>query len=147
MAAPNLLWFSYPTYGASGAETPAATYGFYSRDYQPPRRTRAVTSDTVINHNGVFKYVFDNGPSGLKWKPFTLVLDDRFDPWVGGMATQQLANLDELWNHKGLKGFSGPEGSYEITWGDQDFDPKFMDFPDQVGDKIELVVVVAIEEA
>lgn len=147
MAAPNLLWISYPTYGPSGSETAAATYGFVSQDYKPPRRQRAISSDEVTNQNGTFKYVYDNGPTGLTWSPFSLVLLDRWEPYVGAYATQQWANLLSLWDHSAAKNLGAPDGTYEIHWGQASLEPKFETFPNSVGDKIEYRVVISIEEA
>lgn len=146
MANPNPITISYATYGPSGAETPAATYRFMSQDYKPPRRSRASSFDEVVNQNGTFRYVYDNGPAGLSWSPFTLAMLDRFEPLVGATATVQWANLLALWDHRGLKTIQAPDGIYEVFFSDSDLEPRFEVFPGSVGDKIEYRATISLEE-
>jgi hypothetical protein len=142
---PNLLILSYPTYGPSGDYNPAATYQFLTRGYRPPRQARSVGSDIVHNKNGVFKYVYDNGPSTHQWEPFEVSLEEVYKG--GPSATTQWNNLLDLWDHTGVLRMSTADGTYNVHWSNQPLEKRFISFPSQVGDKIEYSVVVQFEEA
>jgi hypothetical protein len=143
----NQIIVSYPTYGPSGNYIPAATYRFMTAGYKPPRQNRSISTDTVHNANGVHKYIYDNGPRDYSWDPFEVALEDVFGP-MGGSATQQLANLKDIWNHVGPLSMQTPDGLYDVHWAaGQALEPKFVHFPNQVGDKIEYRVTVQFEEA
>jgi hypothetical protein len=91
MAQLNVITLSHPTYvGPSGA-TAAATYSFFSKDYKPPAQPRAVETDVVINQNGKFKYVYDNGPGFRQWQPFSVKCEDSFRDHLGVDAATQYA--------------------------------------------------------
>jgi hypothetical protein len=108
------LYLSVPTSGAGG--TAAATYGFFSSNYKPPRQGRSTSMDIVHNQNGVFKYRYDNGPNIHHWEPFDLILLDEFKNALGG-ATLQWQRLQFLWNYvEGPLGLAAPEGVYTVDW-------------------------------
>jgi hypothetical protein len=139
---PNLLVFSTATVGSQ----PAATYRFMSSGYKPPRQGRSIAMDMVHNQNGIFKYVYDNGPNIHTWDPFELVFNDKFSNVVGGSATQQYANFLALWNHLGSKGFQAPDGGYQVHFAAEDMEPRFNAWPVETTSKLEYKVTVHIEE-
>lgn len=144
---PNLVILSYPTVGPSGAYVPSATYSFFSRDYKPPAHHRSIGKDIVHNQNGVFKYLYDNGPSYRSWEPFRLIIDDRFAPIVGS-ATVQYQNLMDMWERTGPFEMEGPDGElYDVHWAVDKLEKDFISFPASVGDKIEYTITVQFEEA
>lgn len=143
---PNLVILSHATYvGPSGA-TAAATYSFFTKDYSPPEETRAVDRDVVINQNGRFKYIYDNGPGFRQWSPFSVVCENKFSAQVGADAATQYARLREMWDHRGVLGMQTPDGSYTVAWSDS-IDRNFRVFPVTAGDVPEYEVVVQFEEA
>lgn len=144
----NKIILSTPTVGDSTlTASPAATYSFFSRDYQPPLQGRASAQDVVVNQNGTFKYNYDNGPGPFEWRPFELVFDDKFAPFLGGaMATQQWANFQAIWNHLGPKQLGAPEAVYSILFPSQQLERRFQQFPRATGDKIEFITTIKIEE-
>jgi hypothetical protein len=144
---PNLITLSYPTTGPSGYEAAAATYQFFTADYKPPTHKRSIGYDIVHNHNGVFKYVYDNGPNFKVWAPFRLIMDDKFEPILGASATTQWQNLEDLWDHTGSLVMAAPDGTYGVHWAVEDLEKEFARYPDAVGDKIEYRVTVQFEEA
>ena len=148
MAALNTILLSYPTYGPSGSETPSATYIFFSRSYKPPVTGRSIGSDMVHNRNGVFNWVYDNGPNLNSWDPFDLVMEDTFSAMAGGNATTQYQNLLTMWNYTGQLQLGAPEGIYSVRWatGSQ-LVREFRAFPETVGDKIEYAATVQFQQA
>lgn len=142
----NLITLSYPTMGEPGEEIPAATHSFFTTDYRPPRRPRALGSDVVQNRDGKFKYIYDNGPSYLEWQPFRLTLDDSFLRVVGS-ATVQWNNLLSLWEHVGPLTMKAPDGIYQVHWAQEGMSTNFRSFPGKAGDKIEYLVDVQFNEA
>lgn len=140
----NELIMSVPTSGAGA--TPAATFSFFTDGYKPPRQSRATASDVVHNQNGVFIYVYDNGPGPYAWSPFRIVCSDKFQDYIG-TATQQYANFDFLWRYtEGSILLRAPEGMYQVHWTDSPLERDFRQFPSAVGDKIEYVIQVNFEE-
>jgi hypothetical protein len=145
MAQLNVITLSHPTYvGPSGA-TAAATYSFFSKDYKPPAQPRAVETDVVINQNGKFKYVYDNGPGFRQWQPFSVKCEDSFRDHLGVDAATQYARLRELWEYPGVFGMRAPEGPYLVHWSDH-YEQNFRVFPHQVGDQVEYDVSIQVEE-
>jgi len=140
---PNLIVLSHPVYGA----TPAATYGFFTREYKPPTQPRAIEVDIVVNQNGKFKYVYDNGPGFKQWQPFSVACEQKFLPVLGATAGAQYAHLQEMWNYPGVLGLKAPEGVYSVHWGDSSIEPSFVVFPTNATDVPEWAVVVQFEEA
>jgi hypothetical protein len=135
---------SVPTYGA----TAAATYLFMTSDYKPPQAERALEFDVVVNQNGKFKWLYDNGPGFKKWSPFTIRCEDVFKPLVKGLsATQQYAALQHAWAHPGLLGLAAPDGTYSVHWSQGALEPELRQYPVQTGDPIEFSVTVQFEEA
>lgn len=142
---PNLIVLSHATYvGPSGA-TAAATYAFFTKEYQPPQGDRAIDSDTIINQNGKFKYIYDNGPAFRKWAPFSIACENRFATVIGGTAAVQYAKLLEMWNYRGTLGMKAPEAVYVVNWGNS-LEQNFRIFPHEVNEMIEYDVVVQLEE-
>jgi hypothetical protein len=143
---PNLIYLSHATFvGPSGA-TAAATYAFMSKDYRPPAESRAVESDIVINQNGRFKYVYDNGPGFKAWPPFSIICEDKFQAVVGATAGAQYARLREMWNYRGILGLQAPDDVHSVHWSNTSLERNFRVFPREVSDKIEYEVVVQFEE-
>lgn len=143
---PNTIILSHATYvGASGA-TAAATYAFFTGDYHPPSQDRAIDTDIVVNANGNFKYVYDNGPGFKKWDPFTIKCEDTFRQFLGVNATVQKARLEEMWQHPGNLGLVAPEGTYTVHWGDS-VELTFRHFPAAPGDEMAFSVQVQFEES
>jgi hypothetical protein len=141
----NLITLSHATYvGPSGA-TSAATARFFTEDYQPAAQDRAIDNDVVINANGRFKYVYDNGPGFKKWSPFKIHCEEKFRQQLGNTAAQQYAQLLDMWNHPGSLIMDAPDGTYLVHWND-DIGRSFKVFP-QVNDTAEYVVQVQFEEA
>lgn len=140
---PNLIVLSHPVYGA----TPAATYAFFTKDYKPPTQDRSLDYDVVINQNGKFKYVYDNGPGFKKWQPFSIACEQAFASVVGATAGGQYARIIELWNYPGIIGLKAPEGTYSVHWSDNPLESAFRVFPTKTTDKPEWEVVVQFEEA
>lgn len=140
---------SYPTAGPSGYEIPAATAAFFSEGYTPPYTGRSIGSDIVHNKNGVFKYVYDNGPNFDRWEPFQLRMEDTFATAVGGTATVQYQALLDMWNHVGQLQMSTPDGIYSVYWAPgNDLARRYVGpYPKKVGDKIEYSVQVQFEQA
>lgn len=146
MSDPQLLVFSRATYvGVSGA-TAAATYAFYTRDYEPPSQDRYIDHDIVKNQNGKFKYLYDNGPGWRKWSPFTLVCHNTFSMALGATALAQYERLVTLWEHPGVLGMRAPEGTYTVHWSSE-LERAFRVFPTHTDDPQEFDVVVQFEEA
>lgn len=136
---------SMATYvGPSGA-TAAATYGFFTRDYEPPQQDRYIDKDIVKNQNGKFKYLYDNGPGWKRWSPFKIVCEDSFATLLGAMATVQFQRLHDLWTHPGVLQMRAPEATYTVHWGDS-MERSFRVFPKRNGDQQEFEVVVQFEE-
>ena len=144
---PPVIVLSYPTYGPTSAPVSSATYSFMSRGYAPPERQRSIGWDNVHNANGHFRYVYDNGPSTKSWKTFELVTNDNFANLLGASATQQYANLLDLWDYTGAMGMAAPDGIHEVHWGQASLQAKFEAMPGSVGDKIDFSVSVQFEEA
>lgn len=143
---PNTLILSHATYAGSSGATAAATYAFFTKDYGPPSEPRAMDKDVVVNQNGKFKYIYDNGPGFREWSPFSVVCEEKFSTFLGGTAAQQYARLREMWDHRGVLGMQTPDGIYTVAWSDS-IDKNFRVFPDTVGDTLEYEVVVQFEEA
>lgn len=139
------LWItlSVPTSGAGA--TAAATYQFASRGYKPPRQGRSIGFDDVHNQNGLFRYVYDNGPNTRTWEPFDIVCTDEFGGL--GAATVQIARLEFLWRYRGAIGMQAPDGVYTVSWADAPLEKQFESFPHAAGDKIKMRAVVNFEEA
>lgn len=151
MAPPNMIILSVPTSGISGttAATAAATFAFFTEGYKPARQSRAVGWDDVNNHNGTFRYRYDNGPGPFAWEPFAVVLSDAqpMRDYASGSATQQLANLLFLWQYRASMGLSAPDGTYSVGWGQADLEKRLTQFPASAGDKLELRVPIVLVEA
>lgn len=143
---PNLLVLSHATYvGPSGA-TAAATHAFFTKDYKPPAEQRYVEVDEVKNQNGMFKYVYDNGPGFREWSPFSILCEQAFTEL--GSAQTQYDNLRKFWNHPGLLGMKAPEGTYTVHWAQSSIEKNFRVFPVAAGaTTIEYEVIVQFEEA
>lgn len=143
----NTIILSHATYlGPSGA-TAAATGIFFTSDYQPPAQERSIESDTVVNSNGKFKYVYDNGPGFRRWSPYKIHCENQFKPVNGGLsAAQQYDLLRRLWEHPGNLGMLAPDGTYIVHWGDS-LERSFRVFPRQTGDTVEYLVQVQFEES
>lgn len=136
--------FSVPESG--GGATPAATLAFFTVGYRPPRQDRSSSRDTVHNQNGIFKYVYDNGPGPYAWDQFQIEVNDAFSGELGD-ANTQWANLLFLWNYQdGPMGMEAPDGVYSVGWADAPLERQFMGFPGAAGDKVTYRVVVNIEE-
>jgi len=143
---PNLIILSHATYvGASGA-TAAATYSFFTKDYGPPSEPRAMDKDVVVNQNGKFKYIYDNGPGFREWSPFSVACENKFATLLAATAAVQYAHLREMWDHRGVLGMQAPDGTYTVAWSDA-LDKNFRVFPVTLGDSPEYEVVVQFEEA
>lgn len=143
---PNLVTLSHATYvGPSGA-TAAATYSFVTKGYQPPSQDRDIDFDIVHNQNGLFKYVYDNGPGFKKWAPFSVACENVFASIVGATAGLQFNRLREMWDHPGVLGMNAPDGIYTVHWAQQALEQNFRIFPHQTNDIIEYEVVVQFEE-
>lgn len=141
----NLITLSHATYvGPSGA-TAAATYRFFSQDYKPPSQERFIDKDVVKNQNGIFKYLYDNGPGFQKWSPFTIHCERAFATEVGATPAAQYARLRQLWNHPGVLQLSAPEGIYTVHWAG-DHERAFRVFPRGANTDLEYTVVVQFEE-
>lgn len=145
---PNLLILSHATYvGASGA-TAAATYSFFTKEYKPPVQNRAIEADVVINQNGRFKHIYDNGPGFYNWNPFSIVCENKLTPILGATAGGQYARLREMWEHPGRLGMQTPTGDvYSVNWSGNNLERNFRVFPRESGQVIEYEVVVQFEEA
>lgn len=143
---PNTVILSHATYvGPSGA-TAAATYAFFTSDYEPPQQDRYIDQDIVKNQNGKFKYLYDNGPGWKKWSPFNIHCEEKFSTMLGGAtAGEQYRRLQTLWEHPGYLGMAAPEGVYSVHWGDS-LERSFRVFPKNNGDVQEYVAVVQFEE-
>lgn len=143
---PQLITLSHATYvGPSGA-TAAATARFFTSDYQPAAQERAIDTDVVINANGAFKYVYDNGPGFRKWNPFNIHCEDKFQVILGLSATQQYAELLKMWRHPGNLGMVAPDGTYIVHWSDS-VDVSFRTWPVETGSAMEFRVQVQFEES
>lgn len=142
---PTPLYFSVPTSG--GGATAAATIGFFTIGYQPPRQTRSSSRDIVHNQNGVFKYVYDNGPGVFEWNQFEIEINDKFSAQLG-TATTQYNNLQFLWNYLGGPiGMAAPEGVYSVGFTGAPLERQFKVYPSAAGDKAaEARYVINIEE-
>lgn len=134
---------SVPTY----APTPAATYSFFTNEYKAPQTSRTLEYDVVINQNGKFKWLYDNGPGFKKWSPFTIRCEDVLKPYLGAMATEQYRNLLHAWAHPGLLGLKTPDGTYTVHWAQQTLEPQLRQYPRKANDPVEYTVVVQFEEA
>ena len=148
MPGPVPLWVYMPTAGVSGSASPGATMMFFSSGYKPPRLTRASNMDVIVNQNGIFKFVYDNGPGVAKWNQFDILIDEKWNYNGGaGAATVQISNLQSLWRHIGSKTLYAPEGNYTFHWADDDMEQDFI-YPKGVGDKNQYQgrVTISIEE-
>ena len=142
----SVLTLSMATYvGPSGA-TAAATYRFYTSDYQPPTQDRYIEQDVVKNQNGKFKYLYDNGPGWKKWSPFNIVCEDTFTDDLGATALGQFERLRSLWEHPGVLQMEAPDGIYTVHWSNS-IERNFRIFPTNTDDPQEFIVVVQFEEA
>jgi hypothetical protein len=144
---PNMLIFSHATYvGVSGA-TAAATYAFFTKDYKPPAEPRALDKDIVVNQNGKFKYIYDNGPGFRTWAPFSVLCEESFKQFLAGAdAAAQYSHLRELWEHRGVLGMQTPDGTYIVAWS-TDLERNFRVFPYTATAVKEYEVIVQFEEA
>jgi hypothetical protein len=143
---PNLIVLSHATYVGSSGATAAATYSFFTKDYKPPTEPRAIDKDIVINQNGKFKYIYDNGPGFKQWPPFSILCEKPFTPILGDQ-TSQYNHLREMWEHRGVLGMQTPDGVQTVAWS-ADLDKNFKVFPAAAGaTQIEFEVVVQFEEA
>lgn len=137
----NLIYLSHATYGA----TAAATYAFVTSEYQPPVQERYYDTDVVKNQNGMFKWLYDNGPGFNKWQPFKVRCENAWSAQLGATAGAQYNRLKEMWDHPGVLGMRTPDGTYTVHWaGDQE--RAFRRFPKIVNEQIEYTVVVQFEE-
>ena len=144
---PNVIILSHPTYvGPSGA-TAAATHSFFTKDYKPPSQDRSLDFDVVHNQNGIFKYVYDNGPGFRRWDTFEVSCQDKFSEITGANAATQFSNLLKFWNYPGVLGMQAPDGTYDVHWAQDPQQRSFLLFPHEVGDNIEYDVAVTLEEA
>lgn len=146
---PNLLILSHATYVGPSGVTGAASYLFFTKGYKPPSQPRAIDKDVVVNQNGKFKYIYDNGPGFKTWGPFSVLCEESTA--IRGMlnftAAQQYDHLREMWEHRGVLGMQAPEGTYVVAWS-SDLDRSFRVFPVSSGATIlEYEVVVQFEEA
>lgn len=140
----NEIILSVPTSG--GGATAAATFSFFTSGYRPPRQGRSISDDTVHNQNGIFVYVYDNGPNVHTWQPFQVVCSDKFENYLGS-ATQQLSNFNFLWNYaEGSMTLRAPDGIYAVRWSDAPLEKDFQQFPAQAGDKIAYRMQVNLKE-
>ena len=143
----NHIVLSVPTSG-NGA-TAAATYSFFTSGYRPPRQSRSISRDVVHNQNGVFTYVYDNGPGVHQWDTFEIRIQDAFTNEVGS-ATVQLQRLEFLWRYnEGPMGLRAPEGVYQVGWSDQPMEKYFFDYPADTGspDAFQFRIPIALEES
>lgn len=149
MANYQAIILSYPTYGPVGSEVPAATAAFFTEGYTPPMTGRSIATDVVHNRNGVFKYVYDNGPNFQRWAPFLIRMEDSFENILGGGATVQYGKLLDMWNHTGQLQLGTPDGVYSVIWapGNDLALQHVGGYPAHVGDKIEYAVQVQFEQA
>lgn len=144
---PNVIVLSHATYVGSSGATAAATYSFFSKDYKPPTEPRSIDKDVVVNQNGKFKYIYDNGPGFKTWPPFSVLCEARFETFIGADTDTQYAHLRELWEHRGVLGMKTPDGTHIVAWS-SDLDRNFRVFPHINGaTQIEYEVVVQFEEA
>lgn len=145
---PNLIILSHATYVGSSGATAAATYSFFTKDYKPPTEPRAMDKDIVINQNGKFKYIYDNGPGFKQWPPFSVLCEKPFAVHLGGANPDtQYARLREMWEHRGVLGMKAPDGVHTVAWA-SDLDRNFRVFPHLAGaTEIEYEIVVQFEEA
>lgn len=140
----NNIILSVPT--SANSATPAATFAFMTSGYRPARQGRSIGEDIVHNQNGIFGYVYDNGPNVRVWDPFVIRCDDAFKGQMGS-ATQQAANLDFMWQyHEGPMTMQAPDGTYPVHWAATDLARQFVSFPAEVGDKLVMDVTVNLEE-
>lgn len=146
MALPNTIILSVPTSGAGA--TGSATFAFFTEGYKAPNQSRAVGWDDVSNHNGQFRYRYDNGPGPFAWEPFAVVCSDAqpMRELASASATQQLANLNFLWQYTGAIGMQAPDGLFSVAWGQSDLQKRFTTFPASAGDKLELRCPIVLVE-
>lgn len=124
------------------------TYQFFTGGYQPPSQPRYIDQDVVVNQNGKFKWVYDNGPGFKQWAPFKIIMGNR--PEFPARAATQIAQLLSLWNHIGTIGLRSPEGdTYTVIWADNALDKAFRIFPNErlATTDLEYTVTVQFEEA
>lgn len=144
---PQLIILSKPTYiSPTGVASAAATYSFITRGYKPPVQGRALQFDTVINQNGRFKWVYDNGPGFRKWSPFEIVCDDNFQGILGDNARIQYQHIIALWEYPGTLGIDTPEGVFTVHWTNTDLQLSHRAYPKATGATIDYVVTVEFEE-
>lgn len=143
MSGELFIILSVPTSGAGA--TAAATYSFASRGYKPPRQGRSIGFDDVHNQNGLFRYVYDNGPNNYTWEPFQIVVADEFGGL--GAATVQKDRLEFLWRYIGPIGMQAPDGTYTVTWSDAALEKSFESYPHAAGDKLRMALTVNLEDA
>jgi hypothetical protein len=135
---------SVPTY----LPTPAATYAFFTSEYKSPQQERAIEVDVVINQNGRFKWLYDNGPGFRKWAPFNVRCEDALQRYLGLSATQQYNNLLHAWNYRGGPlGLKTPEGVFSVHWAQGELEVQRRQFPLEPNTPAEFTVVVQFEEA
>jgi hypothetical protein len=118
-----------------------------TREYSAGKQSRYIEQDVVSNQNGVFKWIYDNGPGLREWAPFSVICDDSFASYVGGMATVQYGRLLEMWNYIGTLGMKGPDGAFKVAWASNSIEPKLRYFPQAPADPPVIDVVVQFEEA
>ena len=144
---PNLVILSHATYNGPSGATAAATYSFFTKDYKPPSEARAVDKDDVINQNGKFRYIYDNGPGFKSWPPFSVLCEGKFQVFLGADIDTQYAHLREMWNHLGILKMDAPDGVHTVAWS-SDLERNFRVFPKINGaTQIEYEIVVQFEEA
>lgn len=147
MSIPNLVFLSHPTYLGSSGATAAATFAFFTKGYKPPVQARAIDMDVVVNQNGKFKYLYDNGPGFKSWQPFSIACESIFATVVGAIAATQYARITEMWQYPGVLGMRTPDGTYAVHWAANSLEPAFRTFPTKTTDIAEWEVVVQFEEA
>lgn len=144
---PNLVVLSHPTYAVGTTIIGSATYIFFTKGYKPPSQPRAITSDVVINQNGKFKYVYDNGPGFRQWSPFSVICEDKLAKITGLGATAQFAAIQSIWENPGKFGMQAPDGTYDVNWAESAQELAFRVFPKESGDIIEYEVIIQVEES
>ena len=143
----NPITLSHPTYNGPSGATAAATYSFFTKNYQPPVQERSVDYDIVHNQNGIFKWIYDNGPGFHRWPAFAITCQDAFEPYLGVDAQTQFNRLLEMWNFIGTLGMDAPEGSYNVHWAQDPRESSFLPrFPVDPSAPLEVDVQVMFEE-
>ena len=125
--------------------SPAATFRFFTSEFQLPTQDRYIDQDIVKNQNGKFKWVYDNGPGFRTWRPFKVHCANS--PNFPGSATQQLADLTTLWNYIGALSLRAPDGNvYPVIWSTSPLEPAFRIYPHSGDTGLEYTVTVQFEE-